>query len=261
MEPEISEFSYGYALTFELMDKFALKPTGSPEFATQNAEGKAGGGWDMKLPALPIYLQFKRSYRMERRNAIGADAFSSLPFYRMKLHRLDKSKQQALLLDLEAKGNLVRYAAPGFSRSSELHEFYSLDIVSENSVFISPAAIGLLPDDKEHSIGFQTSPPQAVFCSDPIPIECQSGGVVFGDVAAELVGETDRRLGDGFFERIGDELLSIYEERLTDGVEADRFARIRSIRERSAPPEFSRAVANTLYDCELLILSAGAVNK
>lgn len=34
------------------MAVFALEPVGAPEFPTQNAEGKEGGGWDMKLPGL-----------------------------------------------------------------------------------------------------------------------------------------------------------------------------------------------------------------
>jgi hypothetical protein len=70
MDPEISEFSYGFALTSELMERFALKGAGAPEFATQNAEAKAGGGWDAKLPAVPVYLQFKRSHRMVRRTSL-----------------------------------------------------------------------------------------------------------------------------------------------------------------------------------------------
>ena len=54
MESHISEFSYGYALTSELMALFpSLKAVGAPEFETQNAEGKKGGGWDLKLPGVP----------------------------------------------------------------------------------------------------------------------------------------------------------------------------------------------------------------
>src|SRR5262245_32513326 len=75
MDSHISEFSYGYTLTSELMALFALKEVGAPEFPTQNAEGNVGGGWDMKLPGLPIYLQFKRAARMVRRTALGALAF------------------------------------------------------------------------------------------------------------------------------------------------------------------------------------------
>ena len=40
MDSHISEFSYGYSLTSELMALFSLKDVGAPEFATQNAEGR-----------------------------------------------------------------------------------------------------------------------------------------------------------------------------------------------------------------------------
>ena len=86
MDSHISEFSYGYALTSELIALFSLKPVGAPEFATQSAEGKKGGGWDVKLPGVPVYLQFKRADRMVRRSAQEAGVFKSLPFFRMYLH-------------------------------------------------------------------------------------------------------------------------------------------------------------------------------
>lgn len=107
MEPDLSEFSYGFALTSELIAKFHLKRAGAPEFATQNAEGKPGGGWDMKLPSVPIYLQFKRSDEMRRRTAREATLFGTLPFYRMHLRRKDLSDQHQLMLDLEAGGKHV----------------------------------------------------------------------------------------------------------------------------------------------------------
>ena len=44
-------------LTSELMALFpSLKAVGAPEFETQNAEGKKGVGWDLKLPGVPVYL-------------------------------------------------------------------------------------------------------------------------------------------------------------------------------------------------------------
>ena len=39
VESNISEFSFGYALTSELVSMFSLKTAGAPEFATQRAEG------------------------------------------------------------------------------------------------------------------------------------------------------------------------------------------------------------------------------
>ncbi|MBI2166502.1 MAG: hypothetical protein HYU29_08915 [Chloroflexi bacterium] len=85
MDSHISEFSYGYALTSELIALFSLKPVGAPEFATQNAEGKKGGGWDVKLSGLPVYLQFKRADHIVRQSAQEAGGIGSLPFFRATL--------------------------------------------------------------------------------------------------------------------------------------------------------------------------------
>jgi len=63
MDPGISEFSYGFALTRELVSRLGLAAWGAPEFPTQNEEGKSGG-YDVKLPGLvPIFIQFKVSDR------------------------------------------------------------------------------------------------------------------------------------------------------------------------------------------------------
>src|SRR6266540_1930386 len=155
MDPEISEFSYGFALTRELIATLGLEHAGAPEFATQYAEGKAGGGWDLKLPALPIYLQFKRSYPMVSRRAGESKLFATLPFFRMHFHPRDDSDQHQLLLDLEDRGNLVLYAAPGFSKSSELSDAYSRDRMADSSIFLKPSATGPLPDDERHWVAFQ----------------------------------------------------------------------------------------------------------
>jgi len=254
MDSHISEFSYGYALTSELMAVFALKPVGAPEFPTQNAEGKEGGGWDMKLPGLPVYLQFKRAARMVRRSAQEAAVFKRLPFYRMYLHRRDQSDQHQLLLDLESQGNLVAYAAPGFSEADELNEAYSLDLVARRSIFVRPSAIGPLTDDERHWVAFQATPPVAVRCSEPHSVEFVLPESVFQPQAA-----ADQRRRHGRAERdsygsIAEELLGLYERRRHTLVEQDRVANIRRLRERRTAPDFARLVSRTLFQCELLVL-------
>ena len=69
MTPEISEFSYGFALTNELVGWAPL--AAAPIFPSLLEEGKAGGGYDVHLdaPGTPLYLQFKRSDCMKRKSA------------------------------------------------------------------------------------------------------------------------------------------------------------------------------------------------
>jgi hypothetical protein len=254
MDSHISEFSYGYALTSELIALFSLKAVGAPEFPTQNAEGKKGGGWDVKLPGLPVYLQFKRAARMVRRSAQEADAFKSLPFFRMYLHRRDQSDQQELLLDLESKGNIVAYAAPAFSEADELNAAYSSDRVAELSIFVRPSAIGPLVDDERHWVAFQTDPRRAVCCSDPRTIESDSPGRLFGPHMIAEVSRRRVRQRPESYGAVAEELLDTYEERRPTHIERRRVADIRALRQRRNAPDFARLVARTLFQCELLVL-------
>lgn len=255
MDSHLSEFSYGYALTSELIALFSLKAVGAPEFATQSAEGKKGGGWDVKLPGLPVYLQFKRAARMVRRSAQEAAVFKTLPFFRMYLHRRDQSDQHQLLLDLESEGNIVVYAAPGFSEADELSEAYSSDRVATWSVFVRPSAIGPLLDAKRHWVAFQTDPRAAVFCSEPRSIDSELADVLFRRHTVAEVNRRRRRPRPESYGAVVEELLDIYERRRPTLIEHRRIAAIRELRERREAPDLARLVARTLFQCELLVLS------
>jgi hypothetical protein len=254
MDSHISEFSYGYALTSELIALFSLKPVGAPEFPTQNAEGKKGGGWDVRLPGLPVYLQFKRAARMVRRSAQEAGVFKSLPFFRMYLHPRDQSDQHHLLLDLESEGNVVTYAAPGFSEADELNEAYSIDRVVARSIFVRPSAIGPLTDDERHWVAFQTEPPLAVRCSEPHPIEFVRPDTLFRPQMAAEVSQSRGRPRPESYGAVAEELLDIYERGRRTLIEHDRVADIRRLRQRRDARDFARLVARTLFQCELLVL-------
>lgn len=45
MTPSISEFSYGYAVTNEVVKLLGTSIAGAPQFPTLYAEGQAGGGY------------------------------------------------------------------------------------------------------------------------------------------------------------------------------------------------------------------------
>lgn len=102
MTPEISEFSYGFALTNEIV---GWAPVGAaPVFPSLIEEGKAGGGYDVKLdmPGVPLYLQFKRADCMVTRRAREVSVYGlsiSVPFYRFKITESGKSDQHELLLE------------------------------------------------------------------------------------------------------------------------------------------------------------------
>jgi hypothetical protein len=254
MDSHISEFSYGYSLTSELIARAALKPVGAPEFATQKAEGKKGGGWDVKLPGVPVYLQFKRAARMTRRNAQEAGNFKRLPFFRMYLHRRDQSDQHQLLLDLESEGNIVAYAAPAFSEADELNEAYSSDLVAARSIFIRPSAIGPLGDDERHWVAFQMKPRVVVRCSEPQAIDSELPDVLFRRPTRAEANRRRRSPRPESYGAVAEELLGIYERRRPSLIEHQGVAAIRQLRERRDAPDFARLVARTLFQTEVLVL-------
>ena len=93
MKPEFSEFSYGFVLTNELVDRFSLRRLGvAPSLPSQYAEGQSGGGYDVKLPTVPIFLQFKLSDVLKSKSAKESGTLG-LPYYRFKIWSKSASDQ------------------------------------------------------------------------------------------------------------------------------------------------------------------------
>ena len=173
MKPNISEFSYGYALTEELAKGFGKSITAAPVFPSLYQEGKKGGGWDVKLEkgGIPLFLQFKLSHYLKTASANERKSghFSS-PYYRMHLRPINHSKQHELLLDLERAGNEVYYSAPGFHEPNELNDAYLKNKVKDRSIWVKPTDITDITDTDEHYVAFQL-PSTWYFCSKPKLIE------------------------------------------------------------------------------------------
>lgn len=174
MTPEISEFSYGFALTNELVGWASLRA--APVFPSLVEEGKKGGGYDVYLdiPGIPLYLQFKRADCMVRSNAWEIRDYNtplSVPFYRFKITESGKSNQHELLRELDDGNNEVFYAAPRFHRLSEINSAWAANNVASNSIYISPNTIGAL-DSESHHIAYDTS--GAFLCSTPREIHFQT---------------------------------------------------------------------------------------
>jgi len=173
LKPNISEFSYGYALTEELVKGIGGKITSAPVFPSLYQEGKKGGGWDLKLEegGIPLFIQFKLSHYLKKANAKERKSghFSS-PYYRMHIRPINHSKQHELLLELERSGNEVYYSAPAFHEPNELDDAYLKNKVKDRSIWIKPTDISDITDTKEHYVAFQL-PNNCYFCSKPKAIE------------------------------------------------------------------------------------------
>jgi hypothetical protein len=176
MRPDISEFSYGYALTEELVSAHQSAITAAPIFPSLIAEGKEGAGWDMRLELLgiPAFLQFKVGHPVMRRTAteFTSNKFSvpvpppkkNQPLcYRFYLRASKHSSQHASLVGLEAQ-HLVYYVAPAFHKPAQLDQAYLDKTVAQDSFWLRPSAV-TLPDSREHHVSYLTPAGPYCFCS------------------------------------------------------------------------------------------------
>lgn len=192
MRPNISEFSYGFAITSELIQSPDMTITAAPVFPSLIQEGQAGGGWDMQLtrPGLPLFLQFKLCDYMKRRTCKeSTDAGFSLPCYRMHLRSARLSDQHAMLLELEATGQEVYYSAPLFHQPQELNSAFLGRTMRMQSKWVRPSDIGPLPDEGEHFVSFEPRGRWELF-SKPRPLAAKRE---FQDVVVHLEAELRKR--------------------------------------------------------------------
>jgi hypothetical protein len=203
MTPEISEFSYGFALTNEMVGWAPI--AAAPVFPSLIEEGKAGGGYDVRLdlPGIPLYLQFKRADCMKTRKAREIRDHGLkilLPFYRFKITESGKSDQHELLLALDDGSCLVFYAAPRFHEISEINDAWVNNLVATNSIFVSPSQIGTL-DSSSHHVAFDQT--QAWLCSEPKKIEFLTSHGLIEQVTTRIEADV-RPFGEKLPELVAD---------------------------------------------------------
>lgn len=219
MRPNISEFSYGFAITSELAGPPGAV-TAAPVFPSLFAEGQPGGGWDVRLdrPGVPLFLQFKLCHQMTRRNCWEVQqAGFNVPCYRMHLRSARSSRQHEMLLDLEATGEEVYYSAPKFHEPEELNDAFLQNSVCKRSIWIRPSDIGRLPDDDDHHVSFEPGSPWTLF-SEPRPIEAKRN---FEDVERQLIERLHARREIDVFqadlERLAAKIARMADKRHTAG--------------------------------------------
>ena len=87
MEPRLTEFSYGYCVTEEFSNGTGPRMKAAPFFPSQYAEGKAGGGFDVRIGSA-LFLQFKLCEELTRRTALESRKGLLEPkFFRFWLNR------------------------------------------------------------------------------------------------------------------------------------------------------------------------------
>ena len=249
MKPQFSEFSYGYAITEELVQKLGYLIVGSPIFPSLQDEGKKGGGYDLKLPTSgkPIYIQFKISHYMIGLNAKEHSLFSS-SYYRMHLYASKHSNQHMMLQELEKRGEYVICIAPEFHTVAELNRNYIARTNINNSSAFSPIDINL-PDDGEHYIAFDRKLNHGYLCSDePKEIEILS-------LKNGIRGLLDKKKADSM--RIDDSFIGNRLDIVIDIIKSLYGTDIHLPRQAHPSSAYLGYLLRTFFDAQLVIIPDG----
>jgi hypothetical protein len=258
VKPDISEFSYGYALTDELIHWHGTSLTAAPVFPSLYQEGQQGGGYDAMLqrPGLPLFLQFKLSDCMVRDTAQEVkNGLFNTPYYKMHIRPAKHSEQHEMLLDLEQNGNEVYYSAPAFHTPEELNFAYLNHQVRNRSLWLRPSIVGQLPDDDDHYVAF-TIPGAHHFCSsEPRRIETKGDFEEFGRNIQSAYKQRGKAalLKDNLF-KTAETIKTIAEKRSGISYDGKRESE-RKMREQH-PLAMVAFYASTFMDCQLFIVSS-----
>lgn len=174
MRPDISEFSYGYALTEQLVRDFGPGKA-APRFPSLIKEGSLGYDLKLETPVRgSLFLQFKLSDRMIRKSVPEIRKYGLFPpgteFFRMHLRPRRSSMQHDLLCGLAAKGERVYYAAPEFDTPADLDEAYRTKSVMQKSAFFAPLEIGRLAGTEPHHVSFLPGEAFGWLFSEPVKV-------------------------------------------------------------------------------------------
>lgn len=255
MKPDISEFSYGYALTDELIHWHGTPLTAAPVFPSLYQEGQAGGGYDVMLqrPGLPLFLQFKLSDCMVKRNAQEVrNGIFNVPFYRMHVRSARHCQQHEMLLDLENGGNEVYYSAPAYHTPEELNAAYLAHQVRNRSLWLRPSIIGPLPDPRDHHVAFKI-PGLPHFCSRPRVLDTKGDFTEFtGHIDGAFRQKGRTALTKESLVRVADDIRVIAEKRFDISIESKMVAK--SVLQEKHPLALIAFYASTFMDCHLYVI-------
>ena len=260
MKRKVSEFAYGFVLVHELVRSYGYLATDVPLPGTEKKRKKAKGEQDAgvlpsKQYGYPLFLQFKASEFMKRKNA-GESKLVGLPYFRFPIYRKTQSNQQPLLSELEKRGYLVFYATPKMHEAVNLNGAFFDERVVAHSLFVSPLEIGELPDNQNHRVVFSGATKDVYFCSKPRRLERVIHGEDFTERMEALLSTKEPEvLDDDFFRVLAEDMVSLVSpnRRIFDELSRGKF--------EMTAATFANYLARTLFDCELLIIPAKVVDE
>jgi hypothetical protein len=211
VNPEFSEFSYGFALTHEIVNRWQGSGiTVAPTFPSLYQEGQIGGGYDVRwdVPGMPLLLQFKISQRMLRRSAGEWQHFGQ-PYYRFWIHARRHSDQHDLLVSLDDGTAEVYYAAPTIHEVADLNRAFFVGSVQQASIFFRPSDIGAFGDDDAHCMAFRPNMSYGMRFSEPKRVPVSGEGLSFSEALRGRLRQRGLHEPLTYFEKF----VSLVEER------------------------------------------------
>src|SRR5262245_33903082 len=243
MKRKVSEFSYGFVLTHELVNAYGYLRTDAPHGSRGVRKKGVEDGAGAAPRGYPLFLQFKASEYMKRRNA-GESKLVGLPYFRFALHRKTQSNQHKLLIELEKKGYAVFYATPKIHEAVNLNgAFFERQIVAF-SLFVNPGEIGEAPDNNNRRVVFSGGSDDVYVCPKPQRLSGVIHGAAFADAVRRIVSEKEpRSLDDEFFWLLANEMASLISpnRRIFDELSLGKVGMSAST--------FANYLAKTLFDC------------
>lgn len=255
MKPVFSEFSYGFALTHELVNRFRTTVLGAPILPSLIDEGRAGG-FDVGLPTSgwTAFLQFKSAQLMKRSTAKHWDEYGH-GYFRFPIRPATYSDQHRLLLELADQAgfaHFVAYVAPAFHEINELNAFFLNERVAENSVWIPVRSIGDILDNDEHWVIFDSAADTPRLRSDwQRTVEGVKGEGLLSIFRSGPPNAAAVSFNIQFFDRLADTLASIGR-----GLASPQTRETLRSRDVSAATTCAY-LARTLFDAELLLIPEG----
>ncbi len=211
MKAEFSEFSYGFALSYEIMN--ALRPdiVGAPLFPSLREEGEKGIDVSFEPAGLPLFLQFKLADYMTRPHAKYWSDYGKR-FFRMAIRRRKYSNQHNLLRALSAREPEVYYATPAFYLQSEFNRAFTSDRILTDSQFFPLSELPDVVDDEPHYITYCRGMPGFHWHSEDGKYfeAVVSGEVWLGRLKRQAL--EPRRLGEEFFVDLRTDLAKLIKE-------------------------------------------------
>src|SRR5438445_154824 len=119
MKPDMSEFSYGYAVTESMVETAPSGVSAAPLFPSLKEEGAGGGGYDVQIPIVNavVVLQFKLTKFTEEMFLEEADEMIELVRerrIRSKQERLQEDATFARLRESRRPRQFVAFVARAY---------------------------------------------------------------------------------------------------------------------------------------------------